>query len=185
MTWSLAGERGESHVRLGGVGTRSDDFRSGAAVGGEVELVLHDLEELDGLLGTGVVVDAGGVEIKDLPVEDLLAGPDVADAVQQFAPVAPSAEVLQFGVIHREALDEVLAQAFGGPDAELCSDLASDPVADRKDNVEVVVGQGASDLTGALLPNCSEFPNSCRWVDLALIEDVADVLADVGFRGMK
>jgi hypothetical protein len=35
----------------------------------------------------------------------------------------------------------------------------------------------------ALLSNCSEIPNSCCRVYLALGKDIGDVLADIGLRG--
>lgn len=126
-----------------------------------VQLVLHDLEVRGRLFGLGVVVHARRVQLEHLTVEHLLAASDVANALEQLPPVATAAELLELGVIHREALNEVLLQSCSRPDAELCGDLAPHAVADGQDYIEVVIGQNAIDLTSALLPNCSEIPNSC------------------------
>lgn len=65
-------EGGESHEFLFGIGTSEDEFDYRLSVGGIVELVLHHLEEEDGLFICCVVVNAGGIKIEDLTVEDFL-----------------------------------------------------------------------------------------------------------------
>src|SRR5690606_20144973 len=105
-------------------------------------------EELLRLTRLCVIVDAGGIQIENLPVQHPLAAANVADAIQQLTPVRAAAEVLELLVIHREALDQVLAQSLGGPDAEPRCDLALDAVADGDDQVEVVERQLAGDLSG-------------------------------------
>jgi hypothetical protein len=107
-------------------------------VGSEVELVLHRLEENGALFVPGIVVHARGVEIEDLPVQHLLAAPDVANPVQQLLPIAPAAKVLQPGVVHSEALDQILTEPFGGPDAELRRHAGTHSIAQRDDHVEIV-----------------------------------------------
>ena len=79
--------RGQAHVGPGGVGPLANDLGGGMPVGRPVHLVLHGLEEQLGQLGLRVVVDAGGVDVGDLLVEQPFAGADVADAGEQFVEV--------------------------------------------------------------------------------------------------
>lgn len=79
------------------------------------------------------------------------------DAFQQFFPVAAAAQVFQALIVHGEALDQVLAQAFGGPDAELRALAGLDLVADGDDDVQVEV----LDLIGfAVGGSCCKFCNN-------------------------
>jgi len=61
---------------------------------------------------------------------------------QQFVEVvrADGATALEALVVHREALDQVLAQPFGGPAPELGAAVGAHAVADGDDHVEVVEG---------------------------------------------
>ena len=63
---------------------------------------------------------------------------DVPDAGQQFIEVVARRRPLEPLIVQGEALDEVLAQALRGPDAELGAAMGLDPVADGDDDVEVV-----------------------------------------------
>jgi hypothetical protein len=56
---------GQSHVRQGVVGPAGDQLGRGQGGGGEVELVLDDLEELDGGLPRRIVVTRQGEDFPD------------------------------------------------------------------------------------------------------------------------
>lgn len=157
----------------------------GLSMGGVVQLVLHDLEEPGGLFGRRVVVDAGGVQVDHLAVEDFFAAADVADALQQLPPVAAAAQLLQLGVVHGDAFDQILTQPGGGPDAELGGDTALGPVADGDDEVEVVGRQLAGDLPATLGANLSGIPTGCAVVQLTLVVDIADMFDTVGTRCLE
>jgi hypothetical protein len=144
------------HEWLFGVGAGGNVLGCGVAVGGEVNLVLHQLEEGLGFRCARVVVHAGGVEVEHLPVKHLLAGANVADALQKLAPIAAAARLLQQLVIHGEALDEILAQHPQGPAAEKRAAQGLDPVTDRDDHVQVVV---LGVVIFAVSGSSSEIPN--------------------------
>lgn len=59
----------------------------------------------------------------------------------------------QPGIIHGEALHEVLAQAFGGPDAELGAAGRSHAVTDSDNGLQVVVAQRSAYLPFTFLTN--------------------------------
>ena len=80
-------ETGQPHVRLRMVGTGSHDFCGGLPGDRPVHLVLHGLEELNADLRGRVVVDAGGVDVRDLLIEPFFRGADCLDAFQQFIEV--------------------------------------------------------------------------------------------------
>ncbi|MOA20149.1 hypothetical protein D3C78_1405750 [compost metagenome] len=142
-------------------------------MGRVVQLVLHGFEEQHAGLGLGVVIHAGGVQVEYLAVEHLLAGTNIADALQQLLPVAAAAQILQARIVHGEALDQVLAQALGGPDAEPGALLRLDPVADRDDDVEVIeVGR-----LGRKFGN-TDFSHHLFRHQFAFLEDVLDMLVD-------
>lgn len=56
------------------------DLRRGVPVRGPVHFVLYGFEEFLRELIVAIVVDAGGIYIGDLLIEEPLAGADVADA---------------------------------------------------------------------------------------------------------
>ena len=141
---------------LAGVGAFVDDFGCGVLGDGVVEPVLHVLVKgaHDGRVL--VVVGADFLEhLADLHVEAFLAGADVADTLEQFVEVvlAERSPVLEHVVVQGEPLDDVFPEHAGGPDAELGGLLAVDTVADRYDRIEIVEGDGASDVATAFLSN--------------------------------
>ena len=87
----LPGEAAQPHELLPGVCPLEDDLRGGVAVGGIVQLVLHDFEKPHGLRAHRVIVLAGGVEIQHLPVHHLFRGADIPNAVKELFPVVPAA----------------------------------------------------------------------------------------------
>src|ERR1035441_6011790 len=116
---------------------------------GPVQLVLHRLEKYLGQFRVAVVVDAGGVDVGDLLVEEPLAGADVPDAGQQFVkiilPQRPSG--LDALVVERKPLDQQLAKPCRGPLAELGTAQGPDTVADGQNHLQVVVVNLPPDLS--------------------------------------
>ena len=113
-----------------------------------MHLVLHGLEKLLRQFGVAVVVDAGGVDVGDLLVEEPLAGANVANAGQQFVEVvlperAPRLDAL---IVQREALDQQFAEPGRGPLPELGAARRTHAVADGQNHVEVVVLHQAPNL---------------------------------------
>jgi hypothetical protein len=97
-----------------------------------------------------------------LLVKTPLRGANVLDAAGQlFEVIEGLLRVLQPFVVEREALDDVLLEALGRPDAKARRDMAFHPVADRDDQVEVVVIDEALDLAPALDANQQVFLVSC------------------------
>ena len=106
-----------------------------------MQLVLHGFEEGLGDLGALIVVDARGVDVGDLLVEQPLGRADVANAGKQLLKVIlpDSSSRLDALVVEDEAFDEKLSQLCGGPLAELSASRRADPIAQCEDHVEVVV----------------------------------------------
>lgn len=144
---------GEPHGGRIGVAAERDDLGGGVPRDGPEHLVLDGGEEGAGLVAVGPVVDGRGVEVADLLVEALLGGPDGPDALEQLVEVVLPGSLGEAGVVHGEALDEVLAQDAGGPLAELDGARRGDAVADGEDHVEVVDLDLTSDPPGALCAN--------------------------------
>jgi hypothetical protein len=182
---TAAFERLQTHIRLPGVGATVDNLGGSVTVRGVVHLVLHDPEVQRRLVSLRVVIDAGGVQVEQLPVEDLLRGADVEDAGKQFPPVPTTARLLEQSVVHGEALAQVLLEHVGRPNPELCGNPAADAITNRQDHIKAVVGEVSRHLAPALESNCSEIPNSCLLVKLAVLEDVLDVLGDVRLGRLK
>ncbi len=105
----------------------------------EMQLILDGREKLPGDVGVGVVVDAGRENVKHFLPENLLAGPDVPDSLKKLFEVVASSGSLEQIIIHREFLDEVLTKPLRCPDAKLRAAVGFHSVADRDDDVVVVV----------------------------------------------
>ena len=169
----------QAHRGLRGVGALGDDLGRRLAGHGPVQLVLHGLEEGLGDLGLRVVVDAALlVDVGDLQVEAALAGPDLADALEQLVEVVlaePPVE-LQPLVVEHEPLDDELLEGLGGPDAELGGPGAVDPIADGDDGVEVVVVDLAAHVTSAFTLNCQDSFDSCLPLQLTGVEDLLQMV---------
>ena len=104
-------------MRLRGVGAFAHHLCRRVTMSGPVQLVLHRLEKHLGQLRIAVVVDAGGVDVGDLLVEEPLAGANISYAGQQFIeivlPQRPSG--LDALVVEREPFDQQLAEPCSGP----------------------------------------------------------------------
>ena len=79
---------------------------------------------------------------------------DIPDACQQFVEIVPAAGPLQPVVIHGKALDDVLSQTLGDPDAKLGAPVGFYPVADGDDDVEIIA------LSVVLFPILGSYPEN-------------------------
>ena len=102
----------------------------------------------------------------------LFRRPDVPDAFQQLLEVDAGIRVLEAFVIEQEALNQVFTQVFGRPAAELCASQRAYPVANCQNGVEAIVINLPGDLSGTLLVNYPEFPDSCARIQLSLLVNV-------------
>lgn len=177
----VAGERAQAHEGLLGVGALINHFRCRVTVGGEMQLVLHDLEEANGILAVRIIVHAVGVQIQHLPVQHLFRRTNVPDSIQQLFPVAAPAVALQPFVVQRKAFLHVFLQARRGPLAEMHTNLRPDSVTDGDDHVQVIMNNVARNLTATFILNCSEFPNSFFFRQFAVLKNMFNMLADIGF----
>jgi len=75
-------------------------------------------------------------------------------------------------------LHEILREALCCPAPELRASVGADAITDSENDVEVVVVDEARDLAVSLSLNYPEFPDGCRRVGLAFLEDVLKVLVD-------
>ena len=76
---------------------------------------------------------------------------------------------LQAVIVQREPFDEVFAQAFGGPPAELDPPRRANPIADGQDHIKVVMVDQPPDLPGTLGLNYSILSNSCLRQKLSVL----------------
>ncbi len=165
------------------IGAAGDQLRGGLAGGGEVKLVLDDLEEFDRALLGGVVIGGEGKDLLDPQVHPALAGTDVANPLQQLVEVIGNAgpldgRVLEPLVVHRESLDQVLPQPLRRPAAELRTARRAYSVADGQNCIQAVMLDQAANLAVSLTANYPEFPDSCLRVQLTFLQDVLEMLVD-------
>ena len=166
------------HGELRRVGRSVDKLRSGLPSDGPMQLVLHGGEEILRQRRTGVVIDREGVNIGDFLVEAAFAGPNLADALQQFVEIVLAEDLLalfQPLIVEDEAFDDEFPQGLGRPNAKLGSLVAVDAVADGDDGVEVVVLCGVGlPVRSSMCKNCTY----CRLYKFAVLEDIAEVLSN-------
>lgn len=150
---------------------------------GVFQLVLHGLEKELRLLALAVIIDGQSENITHLGIEPFFAGTDVADPFKQLVEVirAELLGVAQALVVEHKALSHILGQNPAGPAPEMNTDIAAHPIADCQDPIEVIVIPLPFDLARALHLNCSEYPNSCFFIQLAVLIYVADVFTDRRF----
>ena len=134
------GKDRHAHERQFGICSCGNDFRRRVSVRGIVNFILYDLEEFLRFWSAWIIVSAGGIEIKELPIENFLAGADVADALQKLAPIIAAACLFQQFVVHGKAFDEIFTQHTGRPAPELRSTQGFHAISDRNDHVKAVEG---------------------------------------------
>ena len=64
---------------------------------------------------------------------------------------------------------------------EMDTDVAAHPITNRQNHIEVIEIPLPFHLTCAFHLNCSEFPNSCFFIQLAVLIYMADVFTDRRF----
>ena len=175
----------QAHVRQRRIGPQVDHFGGGVAMSRPVHFVLHRLEEQERTVGLWIVVAVGRVDVESLPPEHLLAAADVADAGRQFLEVVPALGLPEPGIVHREPPDKVFAQPLGRPNAKLRAAMRSDAVANGQNGVEVVVIDSAGNVAISLGLNSSEFPNSCRRIEFAVVENTFEMLIDGRYENLE
>jgi hypothetical protein len=80
---------------------------------------LHFLEKFNGYLCFGVVINTGGINVKNLPIKYFFRSPDIPDTLQELFPITASSKVFETFIVHGEALANVFVEAPGGPNSEL------------------------------------------------------------------
>ena len=150
-----------------------------------MQFVLYGFEESLAGFSFRIVINAGGIEIKNLPVKHLLATANIADAIQQLLPVTSPPQILEAGIIHGEALHQILPQTCGSPDAKLGCDRRFNAITQRDNHVEVVKRQHPRNLSISFRANLSEFPTGCLICQFAFAIDVCDMFHHVSTRGLK
>lgn len=132
---------GQAHMGLCRVGAGAHDLGGRMTVSGRMHLVLDGLKETLGHLGPGIVVDAGGVNVCDLLVEEPFGQTNVANACEQFVEVfvAEGSPRLNTFVVESEAFDEEFGKPWGGPLSKGRAARRPNLVADGENGFQVVV----------------------------------------------
>ena len=110
-----------------------------------------------------------------------LAGADGADALQQLAKVILAkgrASLFEALVIQGKALEHILLEDAGGPDAKVGRPAGIDAIAYGNDGIEIVEIKGSFDLSLALLLNYFHFGKSCLGVQLSFRENIGEMLGN-------
>ena len=139
----------EAHVRLRGIGAGGDEFCSGLAGGGKVQFVLHNLEHGVRQCIVRRIVRCQGEDVAHPQIHPLLAGTNVADALQQLIEEVRhirTRRIFKPLIVHGEALEQIFAQTLGGPLAKLRAAPAAHTETDGENGGKVVM----LDLTGNL-----------------------------------
>lgn len=157
-------------------GSGIDDFRSGLAGNGIVELVLHHGIKLTGYRGIPVILQtAFGKNICNLLPDTAFTGPDGADPLQKFAEIVFAESrppLLKTFIIHGKAFDHVFLKNAGGPDAELGGPPGIHPISHGDDGVEVIEFVFSSDLPGTFCLNYREILGSSIFIQFAVRNDI-------------
>ena len=108
LTDSCAFPTGQCHVRLVRIGPIDNQFGGGVPRGGVEQFVLRFSKENARFLFPHAVVRTEGKKVSYLLIEALFRGANVADALQQFIEIIPTAGIFQAFVVHHEAFDQKL-----------------------------------------------------------------------------
>jgi hypothetical protein len=157
----LTTERGQAHVGLLDIGSGFDDLSGSLAGHGVRELVLNGGEEKLRFIGAHQVVDTQSANLTNPLVKELLRTADVPNPLQKFVEVVSNRRLLfQLLVVERKSLNDVITKALGCPDSELGADVRPNPIADRDDDIEVVVSDAPLHLSPSFNLNCQVFLDS-------------------------
>lgn len=123
------------------IGTVNDNFGSGVAMDGKVQLILHGSEETFGGSSGGIIINLGGVDVGDFLVALPLTQANLAYLgelpLEEF--VGEVAALLQAFRVHRPALNRVVFDDLARPFAELHGALIFNFEANGNDGLKVVV----------------------------------------------
>ena len=139
---------------------------------GIMNLILDFLEKLNGDFRLGVIVNTGCVDFKHLSIKHLLGSADIADTLQQLLKVSAATQIFQALIIQSKAFSHILLQNSRCPDAKLHTALRLHTVADRNDDIEIIVIHLIS-LT--VSGSCCKICNNCFSLQFALSENVLDM----------
>lgn len=129
----------QAHVWLFRINAFVDNLCRSFSRNGPMHLVLYGLEKEQADVLGRVVINAGCVNISDLLVEAPLRRPNVLNSARQFLEIIKwLIGVLQTLVVHRESLDDVLANTLCCPHAKLHAAMGFDSIPDGNDDIEVV-----------------------------------------------
>ena len=156
-----------------------DGFGCSFAMHGVMDFVLHLFEERNGYGGIGIIVDAGRINFKHLPIEDLFGSTDVTNAFEQLLKVPAATEILQPIVIHGKAFFQIFLQDAGCPDAKLNAALRFHAVAHGDDDVEVVEHHGLIGIWNV------HFLHIAFFIQFAFRKHLLNVPADDGSVALK
>ena len=140
-----------------------------------MNLVLYFFEELNRNFCLGVVVDAGGVDFQNLTVKHLFGSADVPDALQQFFEISTAAQIFQPFIVQCKACAHIFLQEPSRPDAKLCAAFGFDPVADRDNDIEVVI---VHIVDFSICGSVGKFCPHLFLLKLTFLEDVPDVFSN-------
>lgn len=89
-------------------------------------------------------------------------------------------ELIETLLVDCVTLDEVFAEASGGPDTESGTLFGIHPVSDGDYGIEIVVLNITRNLSLTFFLNCSEIPNSCQFLKFTILKDMLQMLAHIG-----
>jgi hypothetical protein len=192
-------------MRQCGIDPLSNDLGGGLTMGRPMHFILNGGKELLGHFRTGIVIDTGGVNIKNFAPEDLFRRTDIPDPFDQFFEVAPPAGPFEPIVVQGKAFDDEFSKAFGRPDSKLGAPLRFYPVANGKNCFQIkpschasgvtppkmkIVSEGSEayfltkkidnplNLPVPLGLNYPEFPDSCLRMKFAFLKDIFDMFVN-------
>ena len=148
---------------------------------GIMNFILDFLEKLNGDFRLGIVVNTGRVDFKHLSIKHLFRSTDIADTLQQLLEVS-AAQIFQALIIQSKAFSHILLQNSRCPNTKLHAALRFHTVADRNDNIEIIVIH----LIGLTVSgSCCKICNNCFSLQFALSENVLDMSGNSRFVTLK
>lgn len=163
------------------IGPFYDELCGGVSVDRPVELVLHLCKKFFCGLSRGIVVQSGGVDVRDFLIEPPLGKADLANTLQQMVEVffcENEATIFQPLIVQGSALDRVTLDDAVRTLAELHSAVIVDLEPDGDNHLQIVVHDFTADLTIAFGLNYSKFPNSCHFLQFIICKNLLNMFID-------
>ena len=126
-------------------------------MGSIVHFILHRGKKLSRGFRRGIVINCRSIDVGHLLIKITLAGPDVPDTLKKF-PEITSGPAFQPFVVKSKTFADILVQSFCRPNAELGPPLGFYAVANRYDDIKVVV---INLINLAVSGSCCNFCNNC------------------------